>query len=450
MKKEKGITLVALVITIVVLLILVGITITYIIGDNSVLMKAQEAKLQTEIAQAREKLEMTLSSAQIPKQTKPEYNENDFLNEYILGEIREAEIIEDIVIVNGYAFEIDRSVPKIGEYIGKKDELVFPEVIISEPVLAADFKSATFTITTKEEKNGISKVQIIQENDVLQEYTYDNKKDEIIIDFIAKQNGKYKVKVYSKLAVSKEVTVNGIVMAVEYTPSGNEEYKKEHQVKVTVKEITDKVKSMKYQWTNTTIEPQVSTFIENCNNNAIITGKGFTGTYYLWILLETESGKTNICRSEGFNFDNEGPNVTVTSMPVSETSFTLTVTASDMYSSLDKCEFYVEGVLKETKDILEASTDYTVVEVDTGDTNCYVIVTDSLGNETKQTIIAKTKLYTWSSYTVTTRYIAKWTQQARRTVTLKRGVGYFAYGNDFTINVSSERSFIYTNFSKLL
>ena len=40
--KEKGITLVALVVTIVVLLILAGISITMITGDNGLMKKARE------------------------------------------------------------------------------------------------------------------------------------------------------------------------------------------------------------------------------------------------------------------------------------------------------------------------------------------------------------------------------------------------------------------------
>ena len=50
MKKQNGITLVALVVTIVVLLILAGITIMYTMGDNSIFKKAQEAKNKTEQA----------------------------------------------------------------------------------------------------------------------------------------------------------------------------------------------------------------------------------------------------------------------------------------------------------------------------------------------------------------------------------------------------------------
>ena len=43
-KKEKGITLIALVITIVVLLILSGITINMLLGENGIIRTAQEAK----------------------------------------------------------------------------------------------------------------------------------------------------------------------------------------------------------------------------------------------------------------------------------------------------------------------------------------------------------------------------------------------------------------------
>ena len=53
-----GITLIALVVTIVVLLILAGITISYIIGDNNIFQKASDAKLKTEIAQWKERLEL--------------------------------------------------------------------------------------------------------------------------------------------------------------------------------------------------------------------------------------------------------------------------------------------------------------------------------------------------------------------------------------------------------
>ena len=57
-RKNKGITLIALVITIIVLLILAGVTIATLRGDNGILTKAEEAKLSTELSGYKEALEL--------------------------------------------------------------------------------------------------------------------------------------------------------------------------------------------------------------------------------------------------------------------------------------------------------------------------------------------------------------------------------------------------------
>ena len=54
MKSKNAITLIALVITILVLLILAGITINAIIGDNGIINNAKQAKINTEIASEQE------------------------------------------------------------------------------------------------------------------------------------------------------------------------------------------------------------------------------------------------------------------------------------------------------------------------------------------------------------------------------------------------------------
>ena len=53
-KKSNGITLIALVITIIVLLILAGVTIATLTGDNGILTQAQKAKNETENAAKKE------------------------------------------------------------------------------------------------------------------------------------------------------------------------------------------------------------------------------------------------------------------------------------------------------------------------------------------------------------------------------------------------------------
>lgn len=398
LKRNEAITLVALVVTIVVLLILAGITITYIMGDNSIFKKAQDAKFQTEIAKAREKLEIVLTTVQIEKRTNSQYNENEFLDEYILNNLKDVEIIGDIIIVDGYAFEIDRSVPKIGEYVGRKEDLIFPEISISEIEYSSDYKSAKFTITTREDKNGINKIEIIQYGKVLDTFEYDNNKEEIIKEYSVKQNGVYTVKVYSKLSNNAKTEVKEIVMAVEYSPNGDIVYKREHSTKVTIKENTDRVKSLKYQWSKELTMPEESTFTQTCSNNSIVAGKDITGIYYLWTLLETESGKKNIGRSEGFHFDNEGPEVSITSTPVSETSFILTVTATDELSEIEKYEFYVDDKLVNEQKTADETSSYTWNGTEMAEKQCYVIVTDKAGNTTRKNVEARTKMHTWNKF----------------------------------------------------
>ena len=53
MKEKNGITLIALVITIIILLILAGISIGMLSVDNSINKQARNAKTQTDIAQKK-------------------------------------------------------------------------------------------------------------------------------------------------------------------------------------------------------------------------------------------------------------------------------------------------------------------------------------------------------------------------------------------------------------
>ena len=64
LKQNKGITLVALVITIIVLLILAGVSISMVVGQNGILNRATNAAEETAEADARSALEVALSGAQ--------------------------------------------------------------------------------------------------------------------------------------------------------------------------------------------------------------------------------------------------------------------------------------------------------------------------------------------------------------------------------------------------
>ena len=61
-KNSKGITLIALVITIIVLLILAGVTIATLTGDNVILTQANDSKEKTEISKEKEMINLAITS----------------------------------------------------------------------------------------------------------------------------------------------------------------------------------------------------------------------------------------------------------------------------------------------------------------------------------------------------------------------------------------------------
>ena len=64
-KTNKGITLIALVITIIVLLILAGVTIAAVSGDNGILTRAADSKEKTEISDIKEEIQRKILEEQI-------------------------------------------------------------------------------------------------------------------------------------------------------------------------------------------------------------------------------------------------------------------------------------------------------------------------------------------------------------------------------------------------
>lgn len=74
-KKEKGITLIALVITVIVLLILAGITISTLTGQNGLLRKANTAKNKSTESELKEQIEMAIMASRINENISINLNE---------------------------------------------------------------------------------------------------------------------------------------------------------------------------------------------------------------------------------------------------------------------------------------------------------------------------------------------------------------------------------------
>ena len=69
MRKQKGITLIALVVTIIVLIILAGVSISLVLGENGIVNKAKKAKENTELAKTEEETMLNELAKQIEEGT---------------------------------------------------------------------------------------------------------------------------------------------------------------------------------------------------------------------------------------------------------------------------------------------------------------------------------------------------------------------------------------------
>ena len=105
-KKERGITLIALVVTIIVLIILAGISINLIFGNLGIVTKAKEARTQMEEAQIKEDIQLKLADLQAKKE--------------ITGEKIKASDVENVILGAGGKVVKNSSGEITGVKIGKK------------------------------------------------------------------------------------------------------------------------------------------------------------------------------------------------------------------------------------------------------------------------------------------------------------------------------------------
>ena len=135
-KEKKGITLVALVITVIILLILAGVAIGTLGGENGLIMRTQQAKRETRYKEAKEKINIELMGIQADcTEQRKEYNVKEIalkikeskeitINKTYNKEI--ASISEGIQIDEENVEAIVVSVDKFSEYkflIGKSTKI---------------------------------------------------------------------------------------------------------------------------------------------------------------------------------------------------------------------------------------------------------------------------------------------------------------------------------------
>jgi len=105
MRKEKGITLVALVVTIIVLILLAGVSVHLVLGNNGIITKAQEAKKKQIISEAKDNIGMEIVSAQIEAtETENQLNKQDI--ETIIAKYGQLQEDGDTIILKDSNYQI--------------------------------------------------------------------------------------------------------------------------------------------------------------------------------------------------------------------------------------------------------------------------------------------------------------------------------------------------------
>lgn len=126
--KERGITLIALVVTIVVLLILAGASISMLTGENGIINQAKESKEKTEIEEEKDYIKISISAIQTNKLSKGDYSKitSEELQEEINKSTDKATVtgrgILNVTYTSGRTYEIDvnkniKQLPAIAKYV---------------------------------------------------------------------------------------------------------------------------------------------------------------------------------------------------------------------------------------------------------------------------------------------------------------------------------------------
>ena len=129
LNNQKAITLIALVITIIILLILASISIAMLTGENGILSKANKASEEYKRNAAEEKIKIAIMSYQVNKEETTLYAELLAIEGLTSISPSDTSGPSYTVIVDGYEFEIKEDLSI--EYKGEKDEpnQYMPEII---------------------------------------------------------------------------------------------------------------------------------------------------------------------------------------------------------------------------------------------------------------------------------------------------------------------------------
>lgn len=281
MKKQKaeGITIIALAITVIVLLILAGISLNYVLGNNGIIAKAESAKTETEIASEKEKINLSAMTAQtssdkgtISRKDLDAELKNQFGEDYILEPDDDAE---------EYAITCKKSGRKYIIKSGIKKEELIKEL--------NDYNTK-FTFSPSGWTNGNVKVSV---KTTVQSYTLQTSKDGKNWDEASEQtftaNGTMYVRLWDGKASVSEMTYK-VANIDKSTPKVSATALNTNSIKISASDSESGI--IGYAVTTSSTKPENFTGVTNTKSfENSISKLAHNTTYYVWI--KDKAGNTS-------------------------------------------------------------------------------------------------------------------------------------------------------------
>ena len=325
-KNKKGITLIALVVTIVVLLILAGVTISLLLDENGIIAKSKDARTETRVSQIEDEVGMWKQHNFINKESNQAQESADTM---LASLISRKLLTED---------EIDREQELIT--IKKKDGTVIKEISYSSVTINIskfpETEKSGAVVLTVDSVDGLTKIDVSQGDEELNNFVNslsEEQKKEII------RNG------YIKLVNQEDPSANcttfqdvldwakkrgAISEATEdafWTLLLSEQGLDENLIAILKLEYFNKSTKM--------IEGYTVTNPANATSNEYIATENGTYTFKIQDIV---TGKTYTKKVEVTNVDTSLPSLTVVGEKVEHSSvlITLKVATADKYTKFEK------------------------------------------------------------------------------------------------------------------
>ena len=325
-KNKKGITLIALVVTIVVLLILAGVTISLLLDENGIIAKSKDARTETRVSQIEDEVGMWKQHNFINKESNQAQESADKM---LARLISRKLLTED---------EIDREQELIT--IKKKDGTVIKEISYSSVTInisktPATEKSGAVALTV-DSVDGFTKIDVSQGdeelNNVVNSLSEEQKKEIIrngYIKLVNQEDPSANCTTFQDVLdwAKKRGAISEATEDAFWTLLLSEQGLDENLIAILKLEYFNKSTKM--------IEGYTVTNPANATSNEYIATENGTYTFKIQDIV---TGKTYTKKVEVTNVDTSLPSLTVVGEKVEHSSvlITLKVATADKYTKFEK------------------------------------------------------------------------------------------------------------------